>query len=67
MNRLRELRLERQLTQTQTAQLLGLPLNAYQRIEWGQRKRIPLSLICRMADFYEVSIDYMMGRWEERI
>lgn len=66
MNRLRELRLEKQLTQLQAAELLGLSLMTYQRIESGQRKQIPISLLCRMADFYQVSIDYMMGRREER-
>ena len=57
MHAIQKARLERKLTQAQAARCLGLSTAAYRRIERGQRKRIPLSQMCRIADFYGKSLD----------
>lgn len=64
--RVREIRLERQLTQRQAADILGISLERYRRIEQGRRRRIPLSLACALADCFQVSLDELAGRIREK-
>lgn len=63
--RMKELREERGLTQMETARRLGISYPAYRRYEQGERE-LPLSAAVRMADLYEVSLDYLVGRSEAR-
>ena len=57
MNPLREARLQKNLTQAQAAQYLGLSISAYRRIECRHRKRLPVSLLCRISNLYGKSLD----------
>ena len=59
--RLLELRTEHALSQAQIAEEVGVVVRAYQRYEYGQREP-QLAVLIRMADFYGVSLDYLMGR-----
>ncbi|MCI9156482.1 MAG: helix-turn-helix transcriptional regulator [Lawsonibacter sp.] len=63
--RLLALRLDRDLSQKSLVQEMGLPLNTYVRYERGEREP-SASVLVRMADFYGVTIDYLVGRSEER-
>ena len=63
--RIKALRGERALTQTQAAEAGGMTLRAYQRLENENAKPHYDSLL-RLADFYGVSVDYLMGRTERR-
>lgn len=63
--RIKLLRKERALTQTQAAEAGGMTLRAYQRLENENAKPHYDSLL-RLADFYGVSVDYLMGRTERR-
>lgn len=44
---------------------MGVPFSTYRRYE--KREREPdASTLVRMADFYQVTLDYLVGRSEER-
>ena len=59
-NRLKELRQEKFLSQNSLAASLGLPRGTYTHYELG--KRMPdLELLMKIADFYQVSLDYLTG------
>ena len=63
--RLKLLRNEKQLTQTQVAELLKQSLRAYQYYESGHHiPEFPNLLF--LANFYDVSMDYLIGRSETR-
>lgn len=57
---LREIRRERGKTQEQVAEFLHIKQNAYSQYETGRRE-IPLLLLARLSDYYEVSVDYLLG------
>ena len=63
--RLRLLRQERKLTQKQMAELLHQTLRAYQYCESGHHVPEYANLIA-LADFFDVSLDYLTGRSESR-
>jgi len=63
--RLKKLRLEKNLRQEDAARMLDMGMSTYCRYELGKREP-DASTLCRMADFYHVSVDYLLGRSEER-
>lgn len=58
---LKELRLEKRLTQNDVANYLRCKRQTYTRYENDQRQ-IDLFTLCLLADLYEVSTDYILGR-----
>ena len=65
LKRIRELRVERGLTQRQMAELLQISLSAYSRYERGASD-IPLEVICGIADIHRTSLDYLTGFTDQR-
>ncbi len=59
--RLEELKESRNLKQKEIASAVGVPLRTYQRYEYGEREP-QASVLIRMADYFHVSIDYLVGR-----
>lgn len=60
-HRLRDLREDEDLTQTQLAEILGLTnQTAYQRYESG-RVELPMKYFIVLAKYYNVSLDYIAG------
>ena len=59
--RVRDLREDHDKTQKQIAELLNLQLTVYQRYERGERE-LPLWAAIKLADYYRVSLDYLVGR-----
>lgn len=59
--RLRDLREDHDLTQSQLVEKLGMHKTTYTNYEQGKRD-LPLSVAIRLADFYHVSLDYLSGR-----
>ena len=59
--RIRDLREDKDLTQTQIADYLLCDQSLYSKYE-RQERPLPLELASRLADFYGVSIDYLVGR-----
>ena len=64
--RLRSLRKEQHLRQSDVAEALKTALSTYQRYEAGERDP-NAPMIVAMADFYGVSADYLLGRRDERL
>lgn len=60
-DRLKELRLERKLSQKQVAEYLGISTRAYSHYEIGDREP-SISLLVKLCDLFEVTVDYMIGR-----
>ena len=63
--RLLALRKERNMSQKSLIQEMGFALNTYVRYERGEREPTA-SVLVQMADFYGVTIDYLVGRTEKR-
>ena len=61
MERLRNLRIDRDLSQKYIAGILNMDQAAYSKYELGERK-VPVEALKILADFYETSIDYLVGR-----
>ena len=59
--RIREMREDHDLTQNMLAQQLGMKQPQYFRYEQGYRD-IPTDILIRLADIYNTSIDYLLGR-----
>lgn len=59
--RLRDLREDRDMNQTQVAALLHTSQTVYSRYERGYQT-IPVEHLLILADFYGVSTDYILGR-----
>lgn len=59
--RLIELRQLRGLTQKQVYEAVGMSAIGYQRYEYGDREPAFSKLIA-LADFFDVSLDYLVGR-----
>ena len=62
--RVRDLREDHDKTQKQIAELLNMQLTVYQRYERGERE-LPLRAAIKLAEFYNTSIDYIVGLTDE--
>lgn len=60
MDRIKELRLQQKLKQDEIAKALQLNLRTYQRYERGETP-LPSSISEKLASYYNVSIDYLLG------
>ena len=61
--RLRNVRLYNKYTQQNMADLLHMTLGAYQKYEQGNTKP-PLETLVLLADIFNISVDYLLGRDE---
>lgn len=52
------------LTQKQVGEAINVPQRTYAYYESGQRM-VPPQVLCALADFYNVSVDYILGRVDE--
>lgn len=59
--RIRDLRVDRCYTQQQVADYLGVKQNTYSQYEIGVLN-YPLDVVIKLADLYDVSVDYLLGR-----
>ena len=60
-SRLQELRKANNLSQMQVAVIAGLSQTAIAKIESGQRAA-SIEVLCLLADYFDVSLDYLVGR-----
>ena len=58
--RIRDLREDSDLTQTQVAKFLEMSQTGYSKYETGEND-IPTSILIKLARFYNTSIDYLLG------
>ena len=60
--RLTDLRIDHDLTQQTVADVLGCKREVYRRYEKGTRT-IPVDYLIKLADYYGVTVDYLLGRY----
>lgn len=58
---IRNLREDHDLTQKQIADYLHITQTNYSKYELG-KVNIPVEVFIKLADYYEVSVDYLLGR-----
>ena len=63
--RIRNLREDMDMTQTDMAQVLFISQRTYSYYESGGHD-IPTEVLVRIADFYQVSVDYLLNRTDKR-
>lgn len=59
--RLKELRQEHNKTQKEVADFLNVKQNTYSQYE-NEKRQVPVDILMRLADYYDVSVDYLLGR-----
>lgn len=59
------LRKERELTQSRAAEELNMPMVSYQRLE-SDGSKCNYDALIKIADYYNVSVDWLMGRTDVR-
>ena len=59
-SRIRNLREDRDLNQTQVAKMLGMSQTGYSKYETGEND-IPTAILIKLSRFYNTSIDYLLG------
>ncbi len=63
--RIRDLREDNDLTQTEIAKLLGCTQQTYSRYETGEIT-IDINSLIKLAQFYKTSIDYLVGLSDQK-
>lgn len=63
--RIKDLREDSDLTQTQVGNAINIPQRTYAYYENGQRT-IPPEVLIAIADFFNVSIDYILERTDNK-
>ena len=58
--RLKDLREDSDISQIQMAEFLHVKQNTYSQYENGKRQ-IPIEMLIKIALFYNVSVDYILG------
>ena len=59
--RIRNLREDKDMTQTEVAKMLTMSQTGYSKYETGEND-IPTNILIKLADFYDVSVDYLLNR-----
>ena len=62
--RIRNLREDKDKTQAQMAEYLNIHQTTYSDYELGNLN-IPIAVLCKIADLFETSIDYLVNRTDE--
>ena len=65
MDRLKDLREDRDLTQKQIAKILGCSQTTYSRYETGNLN-VPVDILKILAKLYKVTVDYLIGLTNEK-
>ena len=65
MNRIREIREDKDLTQTEIAKMIGITQRNYSYFETG-RTMLTEDILIKLADIYNTSIDYLLYRTDKR-
>ena len=63
--RIRNLRIEKDLTQKQLSDILNLKQNTYSQYEIGVLN-YPVELLIKLSEYYDTSVDYLLGLTDEK-
>ena len=64
-SRIRDLREDKDMNQTQIAKILGMSQTGYSKYETGEND-IPTAILIKLAKFYNTSIDYLLGETDSK-
>jgi len=64
-SRIRDLREDKELSQTQVAKYLEMSQTGYSKYETGEND-LPTNILIKLARFYNTSIDYLLGETNEK-
>lgn len=62
---IRKLRVEHKKLQTEMAAYLDVKQTTYSKYELG-KINIPVDVLIKLADFYDVTLDYLVGRTKDK-
>ena len=65
-SRIRDLREDRDLNQTQVAKMLNMSQTGYSKYETGEND-IPTEVLIKLAEFYNTSIDYLLNQTDNHV
>lgn len=63
--RIRDLRHDHDLTQTQLTKILGMSQTGYSKYETGEND-IPTEILIRLSQLYNVNIDYLLDQTDRK-
>ena len=63
--RIQDLRTDADLSQRQLSEILHISQSSYSHYETGSRN-IPIEMLIRLANYYDISIDYLVGRTDKK-
>lgn len=63
--RIQDLRVDSDLSQRQLGEILHINQRSYSHYETGSRG-IPIEMLIRLADYYDTTIDYLVGRTDNK-
>ena len=63
--RIQDLRVDSDLSQRQLGEILHISQRSYSHYETGSH-RIPIEMLIRLADYYDTTIDYLVGRTDNK-
>lgn len=63
--RIQDLRTDADLSQKQLSEILHISQRSYSHYETGSRN-IPIEMLIRLANYYDISVDYLVGRTDKR-
>ena len=64
-NRIRDLREDNDMNQTEIAKMLGMSQTGYSKYETGEND-IPTAVLIKLARFYNTSVDYLLGETTQK-
>ena len=63
--RIQDLRHDADISQKQISEILHISQRSYSHYETGSRN-IPIEMLIRLADYYDISLDYLVGRTDNK-
>lgn len=63
--RIQDLRVDSDLTQKEMSEILHISQLSYSHYETGSRN-IPIEMLIRIANYYQISLDYLVGRTDHK-
>ena len=63
--RIQDLRIDSDLSQKNIGEILHISQRSYSHYETGSRN-IPIEMLIRLADYYDTTIDYLVGRTDNK-
>ena len=63
--RIQDLRTDADLSQRQLSEILHISQRSYSHYQTGSRN-IPIEMLIRLANYYDISIDYLVGRTDKK-